>query len=302
MSAELSYIKTKDNRIICAQCQKMSVQPIYSSMRAFRRHYRLHHVKLPDTRQKIIAVPRDTHASDGYSADKITLLEKQVQDLTNQLQAVIRTPTGIDQQLKTISDEIRALRAQPLSSHITNNNNINNNITIYFNKDLKYYPELVKLLGRQKTCDYLLFKMPESRDLFGVLDTLFMRDGISTCPIRVDDDDEFIVARNTDEYVRDPTGELIDRENKSKLQDAILSAYIDSTKHLDEECEKIRKNRVNGEYTEKDIETINKRFDGAIEPSRPYEVIDIMNGIKPKRKDFDKLRKICPKIVKKLII
>lgn len=196
------------------------------------------------------------------------------------------------------SEVVRELEHKVGSQNITNN--ISNTINVYFNKDLKYYPELVKLLGRQKTCNYLLFKMPESRDLFGVLDTLFVKDGVSTCPIRVGDDDEFIVARNNDEYIHDPTGELIDRENKSKLQDAILSAYIDSTKHLDEECEKIRRDRVNGEYTEQDMETINKRFDSAIEPSRPYEVIDIMNGIKPKKKDFDRLRKICPKIVKKI--
>lgn len=186
-------------------------------------------------------------------------------------------------------------------TNITNNNNITNNINIYFNKDLKYYPELVKLLGRKNTCDYLLFKMPESRDLFGVLDKLFVKDGISTCPIKISDDDEFIVARNNEEFIHDPTGELIDRENKSKLQDAILSAYIDSTRHMDEECEKIRRNRVNGEYSEQDRETINKRFDSTIEPSRPYEVIDIMNGIKPKKKDFDRLRKICPKVVKKIV-
>ena len=208
--------------------------------------------------------------------------------------------------LETLLKEVKEIKTKMGNgAAITNNSNItqiNNTINVYFNKDLKYYPELVKLLGRQKTCDYLLFKMPESRDLFGVLDTLFVKDGVSTCPIRVGDDDEFIVARNNEEYIHDPTGELIDRENKSKLQDAILSAYIDSTKHLDDECEKIRKNRVNGEYTEQDAETINKRFDGAIEPSRPYEVIDIMNGIKPKKKDFDRLRKICPKVVKKIVV
>lgn len=212
--------------------------------------------------------------------------------------------TSIRDMIKSEVSELRAeIKAsqQPSGVNITNNN-ISNVINVYFNKDLKYYPELVKIMGRDKAGDYLLFKMPESRDLFGVLDTLFFRDGVSTCPIRVGDDDEFIVARNNDEYINDPTGELIDRENKSKLQDAVLSAYIDSTRHMDEECEKIRLARANGEYTEHDKEVINRRFDSAIEPSRPYEVIDIMNGIKPKKKDFDRLRKICPKIVKKIMV
>ena len=202
----------------------------------------------------------------------------------------------IRKQMTELSNQIKTIPAQNITQ-ITNNNNIN----VYFNKDLKYYPELVKLLGRQKTCDYLLFTMPESRDIFGVFDKLFVRDGVSCCPIKVSEDDEFVIARNNNEFVHDPTGELIDRENKSKLQDAVLSAYIDSTKHLDDECEKIRKNRVNGEYSEQDMETINRRFDSAIEPSRPYEVMDIMNGIKPKKKDFDRLRKMCPKITKKIV-
>jgi len=39
-----------------------------------------------------------------------------------------------------------------------------------------------------------------------------------------------------------------------------------------------------------------------VEPIRPYEVIDLMNGLKPKKRDFDKIRKMCPEIVKKITI
>lgn len=198
------------------------------------------------------------------------------------------------QQVAKLTDAVTHI--QPVTN-ITNNN-ITNNINIYFNKDLKYYPELVKIMGKKGTCDYLLFTMPESKDLFGVLDKLFIRDGVNTCPIRISDG-EFIIARSETEFDSDPTGELIDKENKHKLQDAVLSAYIDSTKQLDEACEVIRLKRVNGEYTEEDTETINRRFDAGIEPSRPYDVINIIQAIKPKKKDFDRLRKICPKIVKK---
>lgn len=269
-------------KIVCEYCKEKGIHTTFSWKQSYYKHRVKNHPELYED-------PKDS---------KLKVLEMRLKDTEKALAEMSNNSASILKAVNDIRDKVQT------PSNVTNNNNItqiNNTINVYFNKDLKYYPELVKLLGRQKTCNYLLFKMPESKDLFGVLDKIFVKDGISTCPIRVDDDDEFIVARNDGEYVHDPTGELIDRENKSKLQDAILSAYIDSTKHLDEECDKIRQTRVNGEYTEQDMETINKRFDSAIEPSRPYEVIDIMNGIKPKKKDFDRLRKICPKVVKKIV-
>lgn len=251
----------------CVACKAMGITKMFKHPQSVNNHKVKYHQKKPH--------PTVVKKDNTSAVDAITQLIETVNEIKNKIDA-----------------------AAPPITNITNN--ISNTFNIYFNKDLKYYPELVKLMGKQKTFDYLMFKMPESRDLFGVLDTLFVKDGVSTCPISIGDDDEFVVARSGDECIRDPTGELIDRENKSKLQDAILSAYIDSTKDLDEECEKIRKNRVNGEYSEQDKETINKRFDSMVEPSRPYEVIDIMNGIKPKKKDFDRLRKMCPKITKKI--
>lgn len=229
---------------------------------------------------------------------------------SKQLEQIVIKPKLLSDSTATTKSEMAELREQvakltdavthinaatSITTNITNNIN---NINIYFNKDLKYYPELVKIMGKKGTCDYLLFTMPESKDIFGVLDKLFIRDGVNTCPIRISDG-EFIIARSENQFDTDPTGELIDKENKHKLQDAVLSAYIDSTKQMDEACDGLRLKRVNGEYTEEDIEIINKRFDAAIEPSRPYDVIEIMNGIKPKKKDFDRLRRICPKIVKK---
>ena len=290
----MDYVILKpDGRYYCIICDKAGVSTSYALARSVYRHRKVCHpterpvrISTPSTAtvpKKIVVSERST--TSAAAAGTVTLQIQDKGDMIIQMLADLKT--RMDQQLP--------------AQNITQINN-NNTINIYFNKDLKYYPELVKLIGKQSACDYLLFKMPESRDLFGVLDKLFVKDGVSTCPIRVGDDDEFVVARNTDEYIHDPTGELIDRENKSKLQDAILSAYIDSTKNIDEECEKIRKTRVNGEYSEHDMETINKRFDSAIEPSRPYEVIDIMNGIKPKKKDFDRLRKICPKVVKKIVV
>jgi len=183
--------------------------------------------------------------------------------------------------------------------------NINNNNTIYFNKELKYYPELVKIMGREKACNYLLYGMPETKDIFGVIDKLFLQNGALGCPFRYDHDTgDFLIARAEGVFDRDPTGETIDRENKSKLQDAILSAYVDTTKQISRECADLRISRLNGEYTEADQEKLTRRFDAlmTVEPIRPYEVIDLMNGLKPKKRDFDKIKKMCPAIIKKIMI
>lgn len=288
-------------RVICEYCLASTGTSVsFSHRQGLYRHRKANHPEsFAETRS--VAAPcapaRKTKITVSARLGEVDQLRSALVQEREKSREKDQTINQVLETVKQLQDKIEHI--QPPTQNITQ---INNNINIYFNKDLKYYPELVKLLGRKNTCDYLLFKMPESRDLFGVLDKLFVRDGISYCPIRVGDDDEFIVARNNDEYIHDPTGELIDRENKSKLQDAVLSAYIDSTRHLDDECEKLRRDRVNGEYSEHDMETINKRFDSAIEPSRPYEVIDIMNGIKPKKKDFDRLRRMCPKVVKKIVV
>lgn len=284
--------KTTDDKIGCLICYDLDIESFFSSYRNLSRHCKIRHPGVgPVNHDKCVKVK--LVVKNTSTAQAIHMLSKQLQQKDETISQVLETVN----ELKTKMGLISPSQTTQITQNITNNNNIN----IYFNKDLKYYPELVKLFGRKNTCDYLLFTMPESKDIFGVIDKLFMRNGISHCPIRVGDDNEFIVTRSETEFVHDPTGELIDRENKSKLQDAVLSAYIDSTKHINDECEQIRRNRVNGEYSEHDMETINKRFDGTIEPSRPYDVIDIMNGIKPKKKDFDKLRKICPKVVKKIV-
>jgi len=213
----------------------------------------------------------------------------------------------ISEQMNTLVNEMQDFKKQnpATSAPVINNNNNNNNNTIYFNKDLKYYPELVKIMGREKACNYLLYGMPETKDIFGVIDKLFLQNGALGCPFRYDQDTgDFLIARAQGVFDRDPTGETIDRENKSKLQDAILSAYVDTTKQISRECADLRIARLNGEYTEADQEKLTRRFDAlmTVEPIRPYEVIDLMNGLKPKKRDFDKIKKMCPAIVKKITI
>jgi len=207
-------------------------------------------------------------------------------------------PTILKTELSKVNTKIEKL--VPIQQHINNNNN-----TIYFNKDLKYYPELVKIMGREKACNYLLYGMPETKDIFGVIDKLFLQNGSIGCPFRYDQDTgDFLIARAEGVFDRDPTGETIDRENKSKLQDAVLSAYVDTTKQISRECADLRIARLNGEYTDADQEKLTRRFDAlmTVEPIRPYEVIDLMNGLKPKKRDYDKIKKMCPAIVKKITI
>jgi hypothetical protein len=160
-------------------------------------------------------------------------------------------------------------------------------------------------MGKEKACNYLLYGMPETKDIFGVIDKLFFQNNNLGCPFRYDHDTgDFLIARAEGVFDRDPTGETIDRENKSKLQDAILSAYVDTTHTINKECADLRIARLNGEYTDADQEKLTRRFDAlmTVEPIRPYEVIDLMNGLKPKKRDFDKIRKMCPEIVKKITI
>lgn len=248
---------------------------------------------------------RHSKTCTGNQKDQeIAALKKQLQNLKATDATVIMTNqlSELKQQIAAeVAKELEGKIAQ-IGGNVTNNitSNVTNNINIYFNKDLKYYPELVKIMGKKGTCDYLLFTMPESKDLFGALDKIFVQNGVSTCPIKLDGN-EFMIARNEGQYDHDPTGEIIDKENKYKLQDAVMSAYIDSTKHFDEECNMLRLKRANGEYSKEDEEILNRRYEFPVEPSRPYDVIEIMNNIKPKKKDFDKLKKICPTVTKKIV-
>lgn len=241
------------------------------------------------------------HKSNKYAHHRICPY-KPVEKLTpvivnKELDELKSGIAAIQNQISVLADAVTNIKSAGTTNNITNITQTNN-ISIFFNEDLKYYPELVKIMGKDKAGDYLLFKMPESKDLFNVLDLLFVKDGISSCPIQLDGTD-FVVTRSKTEFVTDPTGELIVKENKSKLQDAVLSAYIESTKTITSECEKLRLKRVNGEYNEEDQEVLNRRFESMIEPSRPYDVINIINRIKPGKKDFDRLRKICSTVTKK---
>jgi hypothetical protein len=276
----------KDGRYYCNICTSLGKSTSFAYANSIFQHKKTSHQVLKQHKTKIECSPK------------------------NQIHEVNTKVTAISEQMTTLVSEIKDLKQQipnqlANNSNISNNNINNNNSTIYFNKDLKYYPELVKIMGKEKACNYLLYGMPETKDIFGVIDKLFFQNSNLGCPFRYDHDTgDFLIARAEGVFDRDPTGETIDRENKSKLQDAILSAYVDTTHTINKECADLRIARLNGEYTEADQEKLTRRFDAlmTVEPIRPYEVIDVMNGLKPKKRDFDKIKKMCPEIVKKITI
>jgi len=265
--------KTESGKYVCLLCDEFGIKSCFSTLTNLNKHCKIRH---------------NTKSNEG------------LKNKTKHNDALVEVKSMIS----GLVTEIQDLKQKPAATHAPINNN-NNNTTIYFNKDLKYYPELVKIMGREKACNYLLYGMPETKDIFGVIDKLFLQNGARGCPFRYDQDTgDFLIARAEGVFDRDPTGETIDRENKSKLQDAILSAYVDTTTQISRECADLRIARLNTEYTEADQEKLTRRFDAlmTVEPIRPYEVIDLMNGLKPKKRDFDKIKKICPAIVKKITI
>lgn len=156
-------VKKEDGRYYCVICEQEGKSTSYAVPNTVFRHRKAQHgIKAhrgpTNAPKKVTVVSR---------SEEVTLLKKQLEEKDKTLNQVIQALETVNE-LKNKMDNI-----QP-TQNITQN--INNTINIYFNKDLKYYPELVKLIGRKNTCDYLLFKMPESRDLFGVLDKLFVRD------------------------------------------------------------------------------------------------------------------------------
>jgi len=268
------YIRADNGSLMCEICNSNNIYSYFASEQSYRRHVRIRHSLKPIKKQDI----------------DITELKHQIKTLNKKIDKIQTSTTATSTSTSTSTSN-----ATPVS----------NNVTLYYNKDLKYYPELVKIMGREKACNYLLYGMPETKDIFGVIDKLFLQNGALGCPFRYDHDTgDFLIARAEGVFDRDPTGETIDRENKSKLQDAILSAYVDTTKQISRECADLRIARLNGEYTEADQEKLTRRFDAlmTVEPIRPYEVIDLMNGLKPKKRDYDKIKKMCPAIVKKITI
>lgn len=258
-----------NGRFGCITCAKHGRDVSFISEITFKNHYKKSHLPFP--------CPKKT---------KINIKPKES---TNEMSDLITK--AVEKAMTKLTEEM-----QPQVVNVTNNSN-NINLNIYFNKELKYYPELVKLLGKKEASDYLLFTMPESKDFFGVIRRLVEN---GKCPIKTDGSG-FVVLRNESEHVSDPTGELLDRENKSKLEVAVLSAYNESTKEINAECERIRLSRVNEDYTKEDEAILNSRFEGIMEPTRPHQIIGMIKQFKPKRKDFDGLRGVCTSIEKKVV-
>lgn len=280
-----------NGRFGCIKCATQGRDASFISEVTFKNHYKKTHIPLPcQKKTKVTVTPKGEATVDNMS-DLITKAVKRVMAET-MAETMAKTMAKITEQVAAIKPQV-----VNVTNNNSNNNNINMNMNIYFNKELKYYPELVKLLGKKEASDYLLFTMPESKDFFGVIRKLVENGG---CPIKTDGSG-FVVLRNESEHVSDPTGELLDRENKNKLEVAVLSAYNESTKEINAECERIRLSRVNEDYTKEDEAILNSRFEGIMEPTRPHQIISMIKQFKPKRKDYDSLRGVCTSIEKKVV-
>lgn len=127
---------------------------------------------------------------------------------------------------------------------------------IYFNEDLKYFTELTGIMGHEGATNYLLYVLPVTKNLFEPLDKIFARDGVK-CPFNVIDDG-FVISRNEGITEIDPTGALIDLENKIKIINA-------------------------------SIEALHAVRDAASTIDRFNQILELV-AVKPKRQDYDLLK------------
>lgn len=89
---------------------------------------------------------------------------------------------------------------------------------MYFNRELEYYPELIKIMGVDEAHHYLLHSL--GRNPFDVLKKIYIEGPL---PI-LRDDDSFVICRSESDYEMDPTGDVVDRENKEKVDNAVIMA------------------------------------------------------------------------------
>lgn len=179
-------------------------------------------------------------------------------------------------------------------------NNITNNINIYFNKDLKYFTELVNVMGHTNAVSYLLYTLPATRNLFDVINKIFVRDGVN-CPFSLTEEGEFVISRGEGETEIDPTGALIDLENKNKIKDAVLTAFVDTNKAHHAALQEVRLAQIREpcdhfrNYTAKESAILNSTYETQLEPSRLYEILDLITAVRPKKQDYEGLRRIISK-------
>lgn len=126
-------------------------------------------------------------------------------------------------------DAFNAVYATPpsvvniINGNITINNHTTNKIyvcNVHFNKDLEYYQELVNKMGKEAAQSYLMHIAPKTGP-YGILERIY--DTVERIPIRVDDDG-FVIFRSSSSYDMDFTGDIIDKETREKLDNALIMA------------------------------------------------------------------------------
>lgn len=255
-----NYQKIANGRIECIECLKSGKKISFATTSSFYKHRRNNH-----TMTQTIIKPT------GVSVAEI--LSRQIEQLTNKI------------------DKLPVTNSQ-------NTQNITNNVNMYFNKELKYFNELVKIMGRENALNHLLYTGPKIKNPFDSLKRIFAHGDI---PICISDTGIFHIIRSNSDVEKDDTGEIIDIENKRKLKDAIVAAFTESTKERDRRLREIRLAQAQdgtGEfrpYTVDEMNEINQVYEHT-EPRMLYNLLDNVDNCKTRKCDFDDLRKICPKL------
>lgn len=259
MDSVKSY-KTEDGRFGCSLCKAKNKIVTFAARGGVYKHYNGTH---RTEKQKLIISPK-------YESLELSEIRQQLCEIATQMNKIL--PVAVT----------------------NNNNNITNNFNMYFNKDLKYFNELSKIMGLENAINHLLYTGPKVRNPFDVLKRIFAHSDMPICI----SDRGYHIMRGQTEIDIDETGEIIDIENKRKLKDAVVAAYTETTKDRDRKLNEIRMAQAHDggefrQYTEEEMCVINTTFNDVTEPKMLYGILDTIDSTKTRKCDFDDLRKSC---------
>lgn len=195
-----------------------------------------------------------------------------------------------------VLSEIQELKKRldnPQGFQVSDSTISSNTISVYFDK-LNYYHMLVSIMGVEKAHNYLLFRLGESKDVYGPLNLIFQNGG---CPIEIDKG-MILIHRTATDTERDPTGYLIDKENKIKIACAMITAFNNDTFSVTAKfCKEQRlKSLLNDDVQEPSFEQ-SQILDGLVNLKKVYDDIDKINKLK--LRSIAQLQKLCPVITVK---
>lgn len=256
-----TFFKTENGDIACTICKKNGRMAIFTQRQNFYRHRVKYH---PET-----VKPKTNDSAPNFSSSS----EPTLMEIQKQLSLLVNNQ----------------------SVPIVTNNNITNNLNLFFNKDLKYFNELSKIMGKENAINHLLYTSPKIKNHFDVLKRIFANGGMPICI----SDRGYHIMRNITEVDVDETGEIIDIENKRKLKDAVVAAYTETTRERDRKLQEIRLAQAHDggefrQYTADEIDEINSVFESTTEPKMLYGILDYIDNTKTRKCDFEDLRRVAP--------